>query len=504
MSIHAITRATIAALLLLIALLLIAACGSLAPASSSATPAATTPTTQPTGPTPSIQATPSAAPVTSPSAAPGTPAALPLATVAASTPAVTPAASATGSLPSTSTIPAASATAPTVASTSVTPGATPSVGQASGAIALSGTPTVVGTPAANPTAQAIQSVILQNNLGQIAAFANGDPTAMKGSTTSAFYQQMVQSNQQLASAGATSLRLVQLVWGPIQAQGPSARATTYETWLTVYQNGQTELQERDENVYDLVQQGGQWLIQADNHPNDQTARTSGGPRSRRPPPPIQTTPPAAVTPSTDISRNWSGYSATGGQFTAVTGTWIVARVDAQGAATPAASASWVGIGGVTSRDLIQSGSEADVVGPGDVVYGTWIELLPAASTTVPLVVVPGDSLTVTITQTQSGTWSISLTNNTTGKNYQTTARYRSSYSSAEWVEEAGSTGRRVVPLDNFGIVQFSNDSAVLDGKKVNLVQAGAKPITMAGPNGQPAAVPSAIGGDGSSFSVKRT
>jgi hypothetical protein len=300
------------------------------------------------------------------------------------------------------------------------------------------------------------------------------------------------------------VKLVQLVWGPLADQGTSARATTYETWLTAYNNGQTELQEMDQNVYDLVQTSGQWLIQADNHPNDQASSGPGGPVRRRPVPTPPGTPPAAVTPSTDTSRNWAGYNATGGQFTAVTGTWIVPHVNAQGATSISTDASWVGIGGVTSRDLIQSGSEAEVVGPGDVVYDTWIEMLPAPPTVVPLAIVPGDSVSVAITQTQPGTWSISLKNGTTGKSYQTSVQYRSSNSSAEWVEEAASTRRTVVPLDQFGKVQFTNASAVENGKQVNLEEAHASPITMAGPNRQPLAVPSSIGADGSSFAVTRT
>jgi hypothetical protein len=72
------------------------------------------------------------------------------------------------------------------------------------------------------------------------------------------------------------------------------------------------------------------------------------------------------------------------------------------------------------------------------------------------------------------------------------------------VEEAPSGPNGIVPLDNFGSVSFSGASAIANGQTVNLAQAGAQPITMLNASSQPLAVPSAVGSDGSSFSVART
>ena len=59
--------------------------------------------------------------------------------------------------------------------------------------------------------------------------------------------------------------------------------------------------------------------------------------------------------------------------------------------------------------------------------------------------------------------SFALANNTTGQTYDTTQTYTSSHSSAEWVEEAPSGGRGgVLPLDNFGTIQFTVDKANQD------------------------------------------
>ena len=73
------------------------------------------------------------------------------------------------------------------------------------------------------------------------------------------------------------------------------------------------------------------------------------------------------------SRNWAGFAATGGTFTAVSGAWTVPNVSA--GSTPGADATWVGIGGVGTTDLIQAGTDSTVQG-GRVVYTAWMETLP--------------------------------------------------------------------------------------------------------------------------------
>jgi hypothetical protein len=119
-------------------------------------------------------------------------------------------------------------------------------------------------------------------------------------------------------------------------------------------------------------------------------------------------------------------------------------------------------------------------------------------------VTSGDSVTVTITQQTGNDWLIAMKNNTTGGTYNITVQYSSSNSSAEWVQEAPSIGRGLIPLDQFGSVQFSRASAVRDGKAMSLSALGAKAITMTNGQGQAVAQPSAIASDGSSFTVART
>ena len=200
------------------------------------------------------------------------------------------------------------------------------------------------------------------------------------------------------------------------------------------------------------------------------------------------------------SSNWSGYAATGGTFTSVTGTWVVPQ---PAAASIGAEATWVGIGGVNTRDLIQAGTQT-MVSNGSVHYEAWIEMLPDSSQSVALTVRPGDSVTATITERTAGAWLISIKNNTTSQTYSNTVTYNSSKSSAEWIEEAPSSGRSVVPLNDFGVITFTNGSTVKNGQNVTISGAGATSVTMINGTRQAIAQPSTLTSDGSSFSVTRT
>lgn len=318
---------------------------------------------------------------------------------------------------------------------------------------------------------------------------------MQATATAAYYAELVQTNQALAAGGMTAIAIVSLEWGPLVQQGATgAQVTTFETRRTTYSDGSTD-QARDRNVYALVHEGGVWKIQSDDHPDasanqpGQGAPGSGG----------AGTAPLPATPfGPGQSSNWAGYAASGGNFTAVSGTWTVPQVAAT--STAGADASWVGIGGERAHDLIQAGTQATVAG-GWVRYAAWVELLPQAAQAVLLVVGPGDRITVAIGEQTVGTWLIIIQNQTTGQQYQVTETYASTHSSAEWIEEARSSGRRVVPLDDFGTVHFAAADATMDGRQVSIAQANGSAITLVDRRGQALARPSALGADGASFSV---
>jgi hypothetical protein len=203
----------------------------------------------------------------------------------------------------------------------------------------------------------------------------------------------------------------------------------------------------------------------------------------------------------DTTENWAGYVSTGGTYTTVSGSWTVPSVVA-GAGPVAADATWIGIGGDTSSDLIQVGTQ-NVVEDGQVTPGSFYEQLPNTSQAVPnLSVSAGDTITASIKEVATGEWSISIEDITNGESYTNTVAYSSSESSAEWVEEAPSDGNAIVPLDQFGTVTFTGGSTTENGDTVSIAGSNAQALTMDDEEGQALATTSALSsGD---FTVTRT
>lgn len=202
-----------------------------------------------------------------------------------------------------------------------------------------------------------------------------------------------------------------------------------------------------------------------------------------------------------LSRNWSGYAATGGLFTSVTGTWTVPRISNGGFS--AVDATWVGIGGITSGDLLQSGTQ-DVISSGQVVHLAFFEMLPNAPVEIPMAIQGGDSITVLITRLSGDQWLVSFKDNTSGRSARLTTTYHSSLSSAEWIQEAPSRGGQILPLAKFGTVSFRNGSALENQSHVTIAQSHARQVIMVNSSGQPLAIPSSLGKGGTGFSVKRS
>jgi hypothetical protein len=205
----------------------------------------------------------------------------------------------------------------------------------------------------------------------------------------------------------------------------------------------------------------------------------------------------------DTTENWAGYVSTGGAYTTVSGSWTVPSVVA-GTDPVAADATWIGIGGDTSSDLIQVGTQ-NVVEDGQVTPGSFYEQLPNTSQTVPnLSVSAGDTITASIKEVATGEWSISIEDITNGESYTNTVAYSSSESSAEWIEEAPSDGNTIVPLDQFGSVTFTGGSTTENGDTVSIAGSNAQSLTMDDEEGQALATTSALSSSGDSFIVTRT
>lgn len=216
---------------------------------------------------------------------------------------------------------------------------------------------------------------------------------------------------------------------------------------------------------------------------------------------VPTIPALDASAGAGASYNWSGYAALG-RFTGVYGTWTTPTV-IPGVEPIASDATWVGIGGVVSSDLIQAGTQA-LVEDGTVTYRAWYELLPDPMTYVPLRVRPGDSVEVSVTESTPDRWEIVISNTTTGKSYKKTVAYESSKSSAEWIEERPSLASGgLLPLADFGSVRFWDAGAVTDGVRKSASEVGAEPIVMISRGGATLAQPSALAGDGAVFTVAR-
>ncbi len=355
-----------------------------------------------------------------------------------------------------------------------------------------------GTPSVE--INAIQNVIQKANQEQIQALAAQDPSIMQDTAMANFYQQSVQTLNDLLNNGVTAIQLVNLKWGPITlTDATTAHATTHETWSTTFSDGST-MRETDTNVYTLVLENGVWKVQDDQHPDQNNQKRSptnpNGSTS-----PVTPAPPADSAPGESRSINWSGYAATSGSFTSVSGTWTVPNVNPD---TTGMDAAWIGIGGINSNDLIQAGTEA-IVESGQVMYSAFWETLPDVVQPVPLTINAGDQISVSITQQGTDTWQININDTTNGQSWSNSVTYRSSLSSAEWIEEAPATERSVIlPLDNFGSVTFTSGTTTENGQTRSIAQAGATPITMHNGAGQALAQTSKLDVTGTSFTVTRT
>ena len=215
----------------------------------------------------------------------------------------------------------------------------------------------------------------------------------------------------------------------------------------------------------------------------------------------QTNPPA----SQYTSSNWSGYfSATSGtKYTAVYGSWTADSPTSSGSTT-SYDGTWIGIGGITSTDLIQAGVNNSVTSAGAISTQVFYETLPSpAKTIVGFKVLPGDTIIVSIVESATNSWTITIQDTTQKETYTNTVNYTSSLSSAEWIEEDPSqTNGQLYPLDNFGTVNFYQTTATANGSSNNLTQLNANSITMVNSTGATVAQPSVIGSDNASFSVQ--
>jgi hypothetical protein len=167
---------------------------------------------------------------------------------------------------------------------------------------------------------------------------------------------------------------------------------------------------------------------------------------------------------TSYSTNWAGYAVTAGAgaVTQVIGNWVVPAVTTT---VSGYSSAWVGIDGYNSNSVEQIGTDSDYVN-GRTQYYAWYEMYPNPSVNLSLAINPGDKISASVTFSSPNQFALVITNVTRGTSNSTTQTSSSAQrSSAEWIQEAPSSFFGVLPLANFGTINFSGADATVSGTK---------------------------------------
>ncbi len=163
----------------------------------------------------------------------------------------------------------------------------------------------------------------------------------------------------------------------------------------------------------------------------------------------------------DESTNWSGYAATGasGAFHSVSASWVEPTGTCTSRRSAQYSSFWVGLDGFNSNSVEQTGTDVDCSGRTAVYYG-WYEMYPAAPVNYSNTVRPGDHFSASVTFSGTSTYTLVLTDSTQGWTHTTTKSQSGlARSSAEVITEAPSSTSGVLPLADFGTVNYSRIDA---------------------------------------------
>ena len=159
------------------------------------------------------------------------------------------------------------------------------------------------------------------------------------------------------------------------------------------------------------------------------------------------------------------------------------------------SSFWVGLDGDGTATVEQTGTEADCDG-GTATYQGWFEMFPNAPVFYDNPVTPGDAMSASVVANGGGAFTLTLTDATKGWTQATSQTLDTAQlGSAEVIAEAPSDGT-VLPLSNFGTVNFTDATA--DGAPIT--NAGPSAVTMVSAQGVTEAAPSALSG-GKAFAI---
>jgi len=169
---------------------------------------------------------------------------------------------------------------------------------------------------------------------------------------------------------------------------------------------------------------------------------------------------------------WCGVILDGAGFTLVTGTINVPtpKVPTGGSSgTEYSVSAWVGIDGDTCTSaILQTGIDMTVQG-GEVVYDAWYEWYPDYSYDFSgFTISAGDAIKMTVSVTSKTAGKATMQNLTTGKTvtHSFTGEPALCETSAEWIIEDFEEGSTLVPLANFGTLEFYDAYAIENGVTV--------------------------------------
>ncbi len=209
------------------------------------------------------------------------------------------------------------------------------------------------------------------------------------------------------------------------------------------------------------------------------------------------------------SSNWAGYGLIKKQYVSVSGEWTQPEVDCSAGRETNASL-WVGLDGVKSHTVQQTGTSADCHANGGTSadYYAWYEMFPLPAHRVPVEVHPGDHFSASVHALSAEQFELTLNNLTTGQSFTTSAERRGDWpTSAEWVLEPAALCKRTCAtseLAQFADVIFTNLAAETTDGPVALPTAAGQLVQfdLRSKKGARFARVSTLTGDGPSFDVR--
>ena len=219
---------------------------------------------------------------------------------------------------------------------------------------------------------------------------------------------------------------------------------------------------------------------------------------------------------TTESSNWAGYAIVGTNDSVhnASMSMIIPTTDTSGGSY---AAFWVGIDGFNDQTVEQTGILAEPSGHGhnsETVYYIWYEFYPSAPVYASFTASAGDYVYANVTYDGGHNFSTFISVSTSSGNlvgiFSGHANVKGANDdSAEWIAEAPASSTGILPLANFGEAYYGQyytgisltNYATINGHFATMGSFSPTEIIMVNQQGQPEATPSAILGDGSSFTV---